>query len=86
MISCCVWLLSDPSLWSAPHVKHWIRWAVKEFSLTNVDVENFSMTGRQLCDLKHDDFVKYIPNDKGDIFWTHLELLRKCKFVNVCTV
>ena len=29
------------------------------------------------------DFVRLIPNDKGDIFWTHLELLRKCKFVGM---
>jgi GA-binding protein transcription factor alpha len=67
--------------WNEAHVLHWIRWAVKEFNLTDVDTDNFIMTGRQLCSLRHEDFVHYIPNDKGDIFWTHLELLRKCKFV-----
>ena len=73
--------LPDPTLWNLSHVKFWIQWAVKEFSLEGVDVENFNLTGKQLCDLKHTEFVKYIPIDKGDIFWTHLELLRKCKFV-----
>lgn len=63
------------------HVKHWINWAVNEFKLQSVDTDNFNMTGAELCDLSHSDFVKYIPNDRGDIFWTHLELLRKCKFV-----
>jgi hypothetical protein len=34
-----------------------------------------------LCEMTHPEFVKLIPFDRGDIFWTHLELLRKCKFV-----
>lgn len=67
--------------WTPMHVKHWINWAVNEFKLQSVDVENFNMTGAELCDLSHGDFIRYIPNDRGDIFWTHLELLRKCKFV-----
>lgn len=73
----------DPQLWNTTHVKHWLQWAIKEFSLKGVDVNNFNLTGKELCGLRHDDFVKYIPNDKGDVFWTHLELLRKCKFVAV---
>ena len=73
--------LADPALWNSSHVRHWIQWAVKEFSLENVNIDDFKMTGPQLCALRHDEFSKYIPSDKGDIFWTHLELLRKCKFV-----
>lgn len=63
------------------HVRHWIQWAVKEFALEDVNIDDFKLTGKQLCQLKHDEFVQYIPKDQGDIFWTHLELLRKCKFV-----
>lgn len=73
----------DPMQWTEVHVRHWIQWAVKEFGLENVDVTNFTMNGQQLCEMTHPEFVKVIPNDKGDIFWTHLELLRKCKFVAV---
>ena len=73
--------ITDPQLWNTTHVKHWLQWAIKEFSLKGVDVNNFNLTGKELCGLRHDEFVKYIPNDKGDVFWTHLELLRKCKFV-----
>ncbi|XP_013397382.1 GA-binding protein alpha chain isoform X1 [Lingula anatina] len=73
----------DPSHWNQAHVKHWIQWAIKEFGLDNVDIENFNVTGQELCDMSHPDFSKLIPNDKGDLFWTHLELLRKCKFVAV---
>lgn len=74
-------LSSDPLHWNEAHVKHWIQWAVKEFHLEGVDINSFNLNGRQLCALKHEQFTKYIPKDKGDIFWTHLELLRKCKFV-----
>ncbi|KAK3107650.1 hypothetical protein FSP39_019170 [Pinctada imbricata] len=73
----------DPVLWSELHVRHWIEWGIKEFKLQGVNVENFRITGKQLCELTHPEFVKLIPHDKGDIFWTHLELLRKCKFVAV---
>lgn len=67
--------------WTEVHVRHWIQWAVKEFGLANVNISNFAMDGRHLCGLTHPEFVRYIPHDPGDIFWTHLELLRKCKFV-----
>lgn len=73
----------DPMQWSELHVRHWIDWAIKEFHLDNVNPENFRITGRQLCEMTHPEFVKLIPFDKGDVFWTHLELLRKCKFVAV---
>ncbi|XP_064651576.1 GA-binding protein alpha chain-like [Lineus longissimus] len=73
----------DPYQWNHVHVRHWIQWAIKEFTLAGVDIDNFVMTGKELCGLHHDQFIKYIPYDRGDVFWTHLELLRKCKFVAV---
>ena len=79
-----LFLWPDPQAWNIAHVRHWIQWASKEFALEDVNIDDFKLTGRQLCLLKHDDFVSYIPKDHGDIFWTHLELLRKCKFVGEC--
>ncbi|KAK3756671.1 hypothetical protein RRG08_027087 [Elysia crispata] len=73
----------DPAQWSELHVKHWIQWAVREFRLANVNIHSFNLNGEQLCAMTHPEFVQHIPNDPGDIFWTHLELLRKCKFVAV---
>lgn len=64
-------------------MKHWITWATQEFNLVGVNVEDFNMNGQELCALEHEEYTKLIPNDKGDIFWTHLELLRKCKFVGM---
>jgi len=74
-------VFSDPTAWSNLHVRYWMQWAIKKFSLVGVNLGCFDLTGQQLVDLQHDDFVRYIPNDRHDIFWTHLELLRKCKFV-----
>lgn len=37
--------------------------------------------GNELCKMTLQQFKKKIPKDPDDLFWTHLELLRKCKFV-----
>ena len=47
-------LLLDPGMWNEHHVKLWIQWAVKEFNLTGVDVSQFNLTGKELCDLQHE--------------------------------
>ena len=36
--------------------------------------------------MSHSEFTQKIANDPNDLFWTHLELLRKCKFVGQCKV
>ena len=72
---------TDPELWDCEHVKHWLRWAVGMFSLRNVDVDSVSWDGPQLMLLQYNDFADYIPDDPKNVFWTHLELLRKYKFV-----
>ena len=43
----------------------------------------WDIDGRELCALSHDEFKKKVLQDPGDTLWTHLELLRKCKFVAV---
>jgi hypothetical protein len=44
-------------------------------------LSDWNITGKQLCQLSVSDFHSKVPVDPGDLFWTHLELLRKCKFV-----
>lgn len=73
----------DPAQWNTAHVRHWIQWATKQFHLEQINVSDWNISGKQLCDLSHTDFVQRVPFDKGDVFWTHLELLRKCKFVAI---
>lgn len=67
--------------WSVDQVKFWLSWAVGQFNLDGVDIDGFNLTGMELCGLDHERFVQLVPNDIDNIFWTHLELLRKCKFV-----
>ncbi|XP_064470763.1 GA-binding protein alpha chain-like [Ornithodoros turicata] len=74
---------SDPTLWKQEHVMRWLQWAQKQFSLQNLTSTDWNFTGKQLCELTHAEFVRRVPFDPGDLFWTHLELLRKCKIVAV---
>lgn len=63
------------------HVRHWVQWAVRQFNLPNLKLSDWSMNGQQLYKLTLPEFQKIVPNDPGDVFWTHLELLRKMKLV-----
>ncbi|XP_012214665.1 DNA-binding protein Ets97D [Linepithema humile] len=74
---------SDPKEWSEAHVKHWLQWAVRQFKLISLRLADWNITGAQLCNLTIDEFHAKVPLDPGDVFWTHFELLRKCKFVAV---
>lgn len=73
----------DPKNWDCRHTKHWLQWAVYRFGLYSVDLNSFSLNGAQLMQLQYSEFAKYIPNDSDNIFWTHLELLKKYKFVAI---
>ncbi|XP_032673846.1 DNA-binding protein Ets97D [Odontomachus brunneus] len=74
---------ADPRDWSEAHVKHWLQWAVRQFNLVSLRLADWNITGEQLCNLTLKDFQAKVPLDPGDVFWTHLELLKKCKFVAV---
>lgn len=73
----------DPAEWTVAQVRHWLQWAVRQFSLTKIRLQDWSITGRKLCDLSLEEFQEKVPVDPGDTFWTHLELLRKCKMVAI---
>lgn len=72
---------SDPHDWNVLQVRHWVQWAVRQFNLPNLKLSDWSMTGTDLYKLTLNDFQKIVPSDPGDVFWTHLELLRKMKVV-----
>lgn len=73
----------DPNDWSIAHVRLWLQWAVRQFNLVGLRLSDWNITGKQLCQLSLSDFHSKVPVDPEDLFWTHLELLRKCKFVAV---
>ncbi|XP_072049901.1 GA-binding protein alpha chain-like [Amphiura filiformis] len=69
----------DPMEWESHHTVHWLRWAATEFSLpveTSI-INTLKISGKELCVLTKDDFVSRLPKPAGDLFWTHLDLLRK---------
>lgn len=68
-------------LWSVPHVRHWLTWAVRTFNLAGIKLSNWNLSGPELCALTSAEFQARVPSDPGGTFWTHLELLRKCKLV-----
>ncbi|XP_041323208.1 GA-binding protein alpha chain isoform X4 [Pyrgilauda ruficollis] len=65
----------DPVQWSTDQVLHWVVWVMKEFSMTDIDLNALSIPGRDLCNLSQEDFFQRVP--RGEILWSHLELLRK---------
>uniref|UniRef100_A0A674GE86 GA-binding protein alpha chain n=1 Tax=Taeniopygia guttata TaxID=59729 RepID=A0A674GE86_TAEGU len=65
----------DPVQWSTDQVLHWVVWVMKEFSMTDIDLNTLSIPGRDLCNLSQEDFFQRVP--RGEILWSHLELLRK---------
>ncbi|XP_054712474.1 DNA-binding protein Ets97D-like isoform X2 [Uloborus diversus] len=73
----------DPSLWVEQHVKLWFEWATVHFNLTDVDVNDWNLTGKELMEMNHESFLQKVPFDPGDLFWTHLELLRKFKIIAI---
>lgn len=44
--------------------------------MTDIDLNALSIPGRELCSLSQEDFFQRVP--RGEILWSHLELLRKC--------
>ncbi|CAH1642309.1 unnamed protein product [Spodoptera littoralis] len=73
----------DPAEWSVQHVKLWIQWAVRQFNLIGIKLSDWNISGEELCAINNVEFKEKVPSDPGDIFWTHFELLRKCKFIAV---
>uniref|UniRef100_A0A8D3BT42 GA-binding protein alpha chain n=1 Tax=Scophthalmus maximus TaxID=52904 RepID=A0A8D3BT42_SCOMX len=67
----------DPVLWSADQVIHWAVWVMKEFNIDEMEIGSIHIPGRELCAFSQEEFLQKVPN--GEILWSHLELLRKCK-------
>ena len=74
---------TDPAQWNESHVMHWLRWALNTFRSASIDPADWLMSGSALCSITHEQFKSRVSVDPHDLFWTHLELLRKCKFVAV---
>ncbi|XP_006886781.1 PREDICTED: protein C-ets-2-like isoform X2 [Elephantulus edwardii] len=67
----------NPWLWTEQQVCQWLLWATNEFSLVNVNLQRFGMTGQVLCNLGKERFLELAPDFVGDILWEHLEQMIK---------
>uniref|UniRef100_A0A8C7ZGD2 GA-binding protein alpha chain n=1 Tax=Oryzias sinensis TaxID=183150 RepID=A0A8C7ZGD2_9TELE len=67
----------DPVLWTADQVIHWAVWVMKEFNIDEMEIGSIHIPGQDLCSFSQEEFLQKVPN--GEILWSHLELLRKCK-------
>lgn len=76
--------VSDPKQWSEDHVRQWLMWAIKDFSLEGVSVHEFQMKGRDLVGMGRDSFLNRTPPFMGDILWQHLEFLQKGEYIALC--
>ncbi|XP_025833731.1 protein c-ets-1-A isoform X1 [Agrilus planipennis] len=70
-------ITKDPRQWTESQVQHWIQWAMKEFSLEGIALNQFHMKGKDICAMGKDAFQARAPAFVGDILWEHLELLQK---------
>ncbi|XP_036392474.1 transcriptional regulator Erg-like [Megalops cyprinoides] len=69
---------ADPALWTTSHVRQWLEWAVKEYSLLDVDVSAFhNVDGKELCKMSKEDFLRLTPSYTADILLSHLHYLRE---------
>ena len=60
-----------------------MRWAAATFNNAAINPADWNMDGVVLCKITHEQFKRKVSDDPSDLFWTHLELLRKCKFVAI---
>merc|ERR1712223_174639 len=71
----------DPRSWTKEHVRHWLTWAIREFSLDGPNfsqfVQQFQIPGKEICSLPKEEFLAKAPAFMGDILWAHLEILQK---------
>uniref|UniRef100_A0A914V3K4 Uncharacterized protein n=1 Tax=Plectus sambesii TaxID=2011161 RepID=A0A914V3K4_9BILA len=68
----------DPHKWKRDQVEQWVQWAAKEFSVPPESLSQFAhIDGLHLCSLSKEQFLKLAPDYVGDIFWEHLDMMRK---------
>lgn len=73
----------DPVQWNVQQVKYWLQWAIKQFKMNSFKLNEWNISGKELCDLTYKEFKAKVPSDSLDIFWMHFEFLRKHKYVAI---
>ncbi|GBN79753.1 DNA-binding protein Ets97D, partial [Araneus ventricosus] len=72
---------SDPSAWTVDHVKLWLEWATHHFKIPKIGHNEWKYSGQDLMSMSQENLREKIPFDPDDVFWAHVELLRKFKII-----
>ncbi|XP_029482301.1 Friend leukemia integration 1 transcription factor-like isoform X3 [Oncorhynchus nerka] len=69
---------ADPEVWTQDHVRQWLDWAIKEYSLEEVDIRHFhTLEGKALCKMTKEDMMRLTSAYNTDILLGHLNYLRQ---------
>ncbi|XP_060717587.1 fli-1 proto-oncogene, ETS transcription factor-related sequence isoform X2 [Tachysurus vachellii] len=69
---------ADPEVWTQDHVRQWVEWAIKEYSLVDVDVSLFlPLDGKTLCKMTKEDMMRLTSPYNTDVLLSHLNYLRQ---------
>uniref|UniRef100_A0AAV2MFF5 Uncharacterized protein n=1 Tax=Knipowitschia caucasica TaxID=637954 RepID=A0AAV2MFF5_KNICA len=69
---------ADPEVWSQEHVRQWLDWAIKEYSLQEVDPLLFQgLDGKSLCKMTKDHMMSLTSPYNADILLSHLNYLQQ---------
>lgn len=74
-------VIADPAKWTEAQITKWLQWAIQEFHLESINMNNFRMTGQTLAKMAKEDFLQLAPPFMGDILWEHLDCLKKGKWL-----
>ncbi|GIY62796.1 DNA-binding protein Ets97D [Caerostris darwini] len=74
---------NDPFAWSVEHVLVWLEWAALHFKVPKIDIDEWAISGKELMTMSQQNLRRMLPCNPGDLFWSHVELLRKFKFIAI---
>lgn len=60
-----------------------ISWAILKFNLTSVKLDEWKITGNELCQLTHKQVREKVDSEQFETFYTHLEMLRKHRYIAI---
>ncbi|CAG2204028.1 ETS1 [Mytilus edulis] len=52
----------DPALWTESHITKWLQWAIQEFHLENINMNNFRMNGQTLVKMAKKISLRWLPH------------------------
>lgn len=78
-LSTIIFFITDPSEWNSIHMKSWLTWCTRKFSLKPApDPAKFPASGSDLCDLTRSEIEKRTGNARSAaILAKHLACLRQ---------